>query len=68
MPLPPYEVGGGSKRFDGFGFASEDSDFAIPLPNFYVVTVNQWLCRRDCRSVVGRFEGYSRVEMTFVVR
>jgi hypothetical protein len=45
----------------------EDSDFAIPLPNFYVVTVNQWLCRRDCSSVVGRFEGYSRVEKTVVV-
>ena len=35
-----------------------------PLPDFYIVTVNQWLCRRDCRSVVGRFDRYSRVEMT----
>ena len=55
------------EQLDGFGLACEASDFSIPLPNFYIVTVNQRLCRRDCRSVVGCFEEYSRVEMTVVV-
>lgn len=64
MNAAPRPIRRRVKRFDDFGFAWEDSDFSIPLPDLYIVTVNQWLRRRDCRSVVGRFDGYSRVEMT----